>query len=124
MARTVEMNWPKEYSILYKEYIFYSRASCPDYKLGRVGWEPLITAQEKSGHQSVGGEQLYCALLVSFGFLAPLLIKIIDVVIIINIIIRFYFVSFIKLLFSQPTGFTFLFFPFLLLTARWGAGGD
>lgn len=46
----------------------------------------LIAALMWAGYQSMGGEKLYCGLLVSFGFLSLPLIKIISIVIIINII--------------------------------------
>lgn len=38
------------------------------YIMEEVGQEGPITAQETAGHRSAGGEQLYCASLVFFGF--------------------------------------------------------
>lgn len=40
------------------------RISCSVYKLGGVGWEGLIAAQEGAAYWSAGVEQLYCASLV------------------------------------------------------------
>lgn len=42
--------------------------SLPSVLTGGVGWEGPVTVWEWDGHQSGGGEQLYCASVVFLGF--------------------------------------------------------
>ena len=52
----------------------YLMTACSVYELGGVGRGAAIAAQGLAGHQSVGGEQLHCALLILYILLSLLLL--------------------------------------------------
>ena len=48
--------------------------SYPVYKVGGVGWEGQIAAQELTGHRSASGEQLHCAPLALYSLILLVLL--------------------------------------------------
>ena len=96
-TRSWEGTQPGQLTQTGQRHIPYHMTSCPVYKLGGVGWEGQITAQELIGHRSASGKQLHCASLVLCSL------------ILLALLLSLFFLPFcpIKLSLAQPTSFTF-----------------